>query len=226
MSRSTRPLLSLLRVSFGAVALLGAGCGSKPPTDPMPIAPLSDDLCPGDGRFALSADPASIRPAVPVDWIEIRHYTPGAADFVVSSSWGTRCATASDRPRCEAALAALPPMPRLGPGRYRDAVDLLLVYTRGDEVEALRTGADVLAFLGPIDTPAEAAWVGSWWGTYEVLCRQSIGRTPTGDWEVNFRAIGHCGGLYLQRMTVGVDGRQEWSLGRTTLEAPPDTVCY
>lgn len=135
-----------------------------------------------------------VTPASPVDYVGLR---------VVSRDWenpfdpyfrygsGTPCATATDVPACEAALAALP---ESGSWTYQSHVDeppssgQQFAYTRGDVVGALTTHAELLAFLGPIDSIVEATLVVKYgespWLSYYVDCKHGNARAVDGGFEL------------------------------------------
>lgn len=230
---SIRPLHAapwpFLRAATALALALASGCADGP-TDPLPVEELAESVCAGDGIFVLGADPTAVHPGVPVDWMEFRYYdAPGGSAFSVIGATGTPCAGASDRDRCAAALAALPHTPRMGPTSRmpRTPDDLLVAYTRGDEVGALRTPDALTVFLGAVDTRDEAAWLGSGWGLGAVPCARSVARRADGAWDVNVRVVGHCGGLFLERRVVRIDGASYFGPGRTTI-VPSTTPgpCY
>jgi hypothetical protein len=137
----------------GSPAADGGGPTAPPPSasglDAAMAAPAQDA-----GPLKLPAEPtcddyewrlaAGFLPALHVDYIADRDQGIDAPR--VFSSVGVACATAKDRPACEASLALQP--------------DLLrhLVTTQGDDVRMYTTRA-ATELLGAIDTPAEALWM-------------------------------------------------------------------
>jgi hypothetical protein len=96
-----------------------------------------------------------IRPAQPVDYLEIRKECCTASNIWVLRSTGERCKTATNAAGCEAAYdGVVVPATTLGGGFF-------VVFTRGDEVGAIGSADDLRAFLGPVDTADEAIFVAS-----------------------------------------------------------------
>ncbi len=100
---------------------------------------------------------ASIRPATPADYVELR----GAMhrETIVTKtheSVGTACARASDPASCKKALAAATSDHGFGQGCPPARCHEMLVYTRGDEVGVINDMPGLRAFLGPIDAKSEA----------------------------------------------------------------------
>ena len=143
--------------------------------DAGPFADESTFAC----ESPLSDVLGNLVPTEPVDYVELRARSVsfvdggldvGAGPGDASASHGAPCATATDHDACVTALAALS-FSRTGPytadGWYTDGsgglrypvapeTKELLVFTRGNQVGALRTTAEVAAFLGSIDTVEEA----------------------------------------------------------------------
>jgi hypothetical protein len=127
----------------------------------LPLAPVLDGLT----------------PTAPVDYLELRQRKTVALDadaatpdpVTAVATHGTACATAADKSACATALAGLVPgdAGAYTDGWYTDGdndgphlvgsyAKEIVVFTRGDTVGALRNTADVAAFLGTIDSLAEA----------------------------------------------------------------------
>ncbi len=171
-SRTTRLLQTAFQAAI-STALLGAcrdnadGSGPKPPpTTPVPTVTTASpppsgtattrvSLPPTQARFGQRCKGAlvsALKPKTPVDYLELRldYYSgmPETHEVVSTGETGTPCATAKDGAKCKAALADAIPKGTTG-GEY-------LVYTRGDDVGTVR-GKEIVAFLGTIDGPEEAA---------------------------------------------------------------------
>lgn len=100
------------------------------------------------------------RPAMNVDYLDLReidwHENPAIVDAV-----GARCDNAEDVDACWADVDALPTESEFVIQTFSDVCcqRRLVTYTRGDEVGAIGTGAELDAFLGTIDTAGDAALV-------------------------------------------------------------------
>ena len=133
-----------------------------------------------EGSFACAAPLPNIvgnlSPVTPVDYVELRTQALIANDDggaigapTASATHGTACATATNHDACTTALGALAIASAvdgwglddnaIGPGNVGTRPRQLLVYTRGDEVGALRTPTAVTQFLGSIDSIEEARLV-------------------------------------------------------------------
>ena len=178
-----------------------------------------------------------LTPVTPVDYIELRNQEwafgasrpQGAAMASVAS--GTPCATAANHAACLGALAALTPTSAIDGwlaaeppgGPSADAwVRQIVVYSRGDEVGALRTADAVAAFLGTIDSLAEARLVLQAHEERLVCTTVPSGsgyrRNADGSWELLIVGT-TCGGFipYRSRYVVAKDGT-------TTLVAKDQSV--
>lgn len=94
-----------------------------------------------------------VRPVVEPDYVEVRSAQRG------TRSRGERCATARDRGRCEEDYAAVDFVggERLLFGQTLEGWDpQIVIATDSDGVRVMRTADEVLAWLGPIDSPGDA----------------------------------------------------------------------
>lgn len=166
------------------------------------------DVCAGSGTFVLDGALASLTATRPMDYLELRrssadylggsglNYTP----WHVVASTGARCATATDRPRCEAAVAALTAddaamsahMYTLAHA-YPGGAALLLIYTRGDEVGSVTNAEEFARLFGPVDTVAEAAFLASKDEDIRVTCSRGASRV-SGGWELFGGSVYDCQG--------------------------------
>lgn len=167
-----------------------------------------------------------LTPVAAVDYIEVRNQgwmlgappVPQGATIKVVAN-GTPCATASKPSACNDALAVIAPksandgwlaVDPIGPGTQAE-VRQIVVYSRGDEVGALRTAADVTAFLGTIDSLEEARLVLQAQEqrlTCTTMPRKSgYRKNADGSWELLIVST-TCGGLipYRNRYIVAKDG--------------------
>ncbi len=142
---------------------------------------------------------ANLHPQVPTDFLELRVFR-GLGDGGIGTiepveSVGTPCASATDPASCATTLDVArndawgfrADGDQVGPGSY--AVHQFLLFSRGDEVGALRTPLDIARFLGSLDgfgearllvqsanaplactgTPARTGWRQNADGTFEFL---------------------------------------------------------
>jgi hypothetical protein len=155
-----------LRASLAAPLVL-TGCGVVlPPTsggtgiDLSGYAPVD---CDGSSLSVKGLSPQQPPPDAVQLWSSVSYNGPfpdpdgSQTSFTKVSSSGEACATASDRPACETALAQLKP-----PHGFRETCEQLcgryyLATTRGDEVTAYTSLEELKGFLGRIDTSQEAA---------------------------------------------------------------------
>jgi hypothetical protein len=104
---------------------------------------------------------------VPVDYLALR------SGSIVLESRGAVCSGAADPSGCRTALDALLETPEFSLGGTEWELDLYpLVGTRGDEVLRMGTLAELLGFLGNIDSVGEAQLVVATQG-YELRCGES-----------------------------------------------------
>jgi hypothetical protein len=187
-----------------------------------------------------------LTPVAPVDYLELRSQgwalgpprPQGAATPSVVS--GTPCATASNQDACLTALAALAPTSEADgwlaadPGGPRATTEVLqiLVYSRGDEVGALRKAGEVAAFLGTVDTQEEARLLlqaqGERFACTLDAPKSGYRRNSDGSWELLVVGNSCGGGIYTRkRYLVAKDGRttllaQDKSLGQTVCGRRPE----
>ncbi len=174
-----------------------------PPSDAQSDAPVDAR---GDARrdggpedfTAQVCSPADLltglAPAQPFDYLELRETLYQSIDggFVPSSSTalastGAPCSATADPAACNAALAAAlaafptPIFPDVGGFRLPNA--RYLVVRRGGNVQVVATRADLLSFLGKIDSPADARLLVRADG-YQPLCGKDSTRAVPGGYEV------------------------------------------
>jgi hypothetical protein len=166
-----------------ALALVVAGClpscgGRSEP---------ADLLC-DDGGLRLLA---GLKPSDPVDYLalyETMEFGAGEPPTLrLVAEEGEACATAVDADACQHALAdtlaVVPPETAFDKTEQVTAKDFF-VYTRDDGVYGFGDTAGMLDFLGPIDTPNEAALV-LWAADRPVAC-DALFEEATG-----YRAMSH-----------------------------------
>lgn len=95
-----------------------------------------------------------IRPAVPVDAMQLRQRNLSGPPVILTSS-GNECATATDPSACEMKLAAVSTTPGFHPCPG-NACGRSLATTTGDTVTSYTDSKALTAFLGLIDTPMDA----------------------------------------------------------------------
>ncbi len=122
---------------------------------------------------AAQAFVATLKTQLGVDWLSIRTVSgEDDAGVIDDHAVGAQCTTATDAAACAAAVQALPrPTAQLfayvgGPStiQYSD-----LVAIKGDVVTRIGTREELLAWLGPIDSPAKA-WLVAVQQRYRPLC--------------------------------------------------------
>ena len=163
------------RIFGAALAPLLVGCGID--EDQFTV-----DVC--SGGFHLLG---SIEPARPVDYLELRELDPEidpvfGETLRVVDSVGQKCSAASDVDVCLEKFAMLPTDSNLsGSNSVLSPTSTSLAYTRGDEVSAIPDLSDLVGFLRPIDTVADAVMVGTSAG-HELLCSEphQVGEHPEG----------------------------------------------
>jgi uncharacterized protein YqiB (DUF1249 family) len=127
------------------------------------------------------------------------------------SSQGEACATASDRPACLTAFAALRPSVGFGQRCVQLCNEYHLAVSSGDTVRAVSTIDQLREFLAPIDTPQEAMLI-AFANGYDINCMSLTegGAKPTaGGWEVLAQQGIACGaGTAITRhyLTVATNG--------------------
>ncbi len=233
-SASFPPLFrSILVAAFaaeGCTALVTAAPDAAAP-DANVIGPglPFEDVCPAEeGSYYVQNRLDALRGAARFDYLEMRtidrsnHWdgglNPNAMWMTVGTS-GTRCATATPMAACEAAFAAV--------GNDPSFSSTIFVYTRGNEVGALRSVEDFARLFAPIDTAAEAAFIAVYGHLVAVPCASSARPIASGGWEI-LGTTGSCSGgnggpLRITRVLVRVapDGTST----ATTLEATDGGYC-
>ncbi len=133
----------------------------------------------------------ALTPVEPATAYELRRGTKyDEEDPQVLSSFGTRCDDATDQPACEAAVDAIEPLDDQAGIRNDCAWKCwwtYIVWTRGDEVGLIDSLEDTAAFLGELDSAADAtlylyaAREDHWWSDAD-LQRGAIREVDDG-WE-------------------------------------------
>ncbi len=114
-----------------------------------------------------------LRPAVPVDGIELRAVDPRTGASTLLETVGRPCASAQDVDACRKALSET----KLPPNRWRiGTTDCamtgcmnVLVVSRGDVRTVIDGRGALVEFLGPIDTPEEAVLLAQTYD-YQIGC--------------------------------------------------------
>jgi hypothetical protein len=168
------------------------GCAAEA----IDLEQFSENLC--DGSYQMLG---AVEPAQTVDYLELRSAVihpwdeePSFGQPDVLDATGTRCSGASDSPACESQFDALELESEFV--RYGfDASDqhLSLGYTRGDDVDAVRSAASLDAFLGSIDAPGDAALLATLRG-HKMVCdgENDVGARGSG-FVLHTRTGGGCG---------------------------------
>jgi hypothetical protein len=139
---------SIRRVArVGLVAAVAAAAPACAPPGP-PDTSLFTSPCLTEGSLS------GVRPSKPVDYLELRERL-GTSGYHVLSANGTVCDSSTNPVDCQARFTALPTAPGFHPCYQRDCGHSLAM-TRGDAVQSYTNTKDLLAFLGPIDTPMDA----------------------------------------------------------------------
>lgn len=165
------PLFARILGAALASPLLAASSGAAPPEKPRPaagsyVAPACNSL----GELLVSG----LKPAKHVDFVQLRVMFTGAGHaphLNKQSQTGTPCGTASKPKACHTALEQLTPQKgfRANPCDIGICLRYFLAVSRGDKVVAIDTLEGLRAFLGPIDTPQEAALLAFTQG-YQLGC--------------------------------------------------------
>jgi hypothetical protein len=146
------------------------------------------DVCDGTPTFAPLLH---VTPKDAVDYLEVRSQMEfGEADgtlpqAVAAAKQGTPCKTAANASACQSALASL----RSAVGWKLPAEGMVppsrryLVYTRGDQVAAVTSLDDLAAFIAPVDSPYEAAFLATERG-HRIHCGQTNARPAAGGFEI------------------------------------------
>jgi len=221
-------------VLASAVGSLGGyGCAAEePPKDAegnvLPAA--FEDEASFTCTTPLSDVVSNLKPAVPVDYVEVRRQTfdsyakadagPPEIRLATRSSKGTPCSTATNNTACRAALTAAKVeektevsgwAPFTGGGNVQPATydRDFVVYTRGDEVGVARSMSELVKFLGPIDTLEEARLVLAT-QSREYTCvskPRKSGARENADGSFEILVSGQsCGGPFRTRLRVATNG--------------------
>ncbi|HBQ12555.1 MAG TPA: hypothetical protein DEF51_15885 [Myxococcales bacterium] len=191
----------------GPVADSGSGDGgtvtdSGTDAGPPPPPPPPATLCAGDVYQAVHGLTPTESPTYLGAWT----VGLGRSPIYALDEIGEACGDASDRAGCDAELQ------RAQEETWQNA----LISTTGDDVVVRTDPADVLAFLGTIDTPNEAALV-VWHAGYEIYCAgphlSSVETLPDGFRVYAYQAGGGCGEPWVTtRFTFHVSPAGEMTL--------------
>ncbi|MBN8232007.1 ferritin-like domain-containing protein [Corallococcus macrosporus] len=171
-----------LRASL-ATPLVLAGCG----TSSTNLTEYSKVECAPGGTLAI--DGLSIQPAQ--DYIELRQVTSyddqEPPTYVLRASSGEACATATDVPACQTALAEARSSDGFTGECIQVCFDYFLATTRGDEVKTWATMDALRQLIGTVDTAQDAALL-TFAAGYSLSCdaleRGAVKRNPDGSFNV------------------------------------------
>ena len=217
----------IVRGSFAAsLAATAAGC----PSDDLTLKPLdegfSEPTC-MDGQWDGLA---AIQPSARFDaavWRTASAYSPGMDEALV----GVPCANAGDMTACDAAWD------QAGKGDSSIGHEVgiqvsaweYVVVNRGDDVSTVGTRAELLDFLGPIDTPDEAVALARWDG-YQMRCDDrelsSVKSLEGGRYVVvGTRVTMTCAPVEESRFTVRVDADGQLTQVAAEVFSREDGLC-
>lgn len=197
-----RPFHTALRgVLLGSMAASLTAC-AKDGVDTSGLDPLACASA-SDGPLV------GVSSRVPADYVEVRQIEDGSAPGITSR--GVRCAGARDRTACEAAYAAIASGNEddltVGERGQRDVRNLFVV-TDVDGLHVYRTSAELLAWVAPIDTRADAVLAASIAG-YTVTCGDgasgAVGEAAGGYRVVGTRMTRDCDPVEKTRYLLSVD---------------------
>ena len=161
---------------------------------------------PGSDPVVLTGD--QVIPAEPATYWELRTYGEFSTAPTILISAGEKCAAATDPDACRVTFDALEPsMEGFGQNDGPDHYHSHLIVNRGDTTVFLSTRDELVAFLGDVDTPMEAALV-----TFADGLSVSNARAVAGGHEVLASEItAWCKPVITQRVLVLVsaDGKAE-----------------
>jgi hypothetical protein len=177
--RALESIVATVLASSAGVAVVAA-CDSTSSSSANDGGPILVDgglypVFPDQESFRCAAPlPANIleglKTVTPVDYLELREsrlpqFASRSTEPVVrTTQWsvGTACATATNKDACLTAFEGARNNDEHGWEATHDPVGMYqglrekLIFTRGNEVTSLRTAAEVVAFLGPIDSLEKA----------------------------------------------------------------------
>ncbi len=201
-----RALFSALVGTLGAAALPACSGSTIVATD------FDSNVC--DDELA------GVTPSEPVDYLAVRSdqdpQGTGAQPPETVVERGTPCATAQDKAACKSKLDALRPTDLQSPkavdffdGRY-------VVFTRGDEVGAVTTRADLQTFLAPFENPKDGALLLAEFTEHRISCDDSNARAAGKGFEFRTESGIACGsGTHLDANIVAVSSTGEISVTAT-----------
>ena len=166
MTGKTLGRYSSVRAALVALPVWAVACGPAP----LPDTTLFDSPdCTDDDSLTLDG----LRPAVPVDYMELRQRVPASEPKILSNT-GQECYMVTSGSKCQDALAAAETAPGFHPCSNTDCGHSLAT-TLGDTVSAYPDTKSLLGFLGVIDTPMDAVMMVYAQG-YDVSCTdKSVG---------------------------------------------------
>lgn len=158
----------ITRLLAASVAVVGtAGCAA--PGTVVTETEL-DTFAPPKCSASSILSVEGLSPAAATDYIALRDADgiDATAKVRLLSETGSKCATAANKTACLSALDAVPGAPG-----FNSCVDHpcphTLAVTQGDSARGIGTAAELLGFLGAIDTPQEAALV-AFAEDYDLSC--------------------------------------------------------
>lgn len=142
-----------------AAAPLQPDASTCPASDPLwedvDLATFTDLLLPAGEPVTLE-----VLPSEPATYWELRRYADLATSPEILASAGEKCAGATDPNECRRRLNELyPTADGFGQVDGLEGYRSHLIVNRGDSNTILSTREELVAFLGDIDTPAEAALI-------------------------------------------------------------------
>lgn len=213
----TTPRVLRLRTLFSAlVGTLGATAGASLPACSTVTIEASDfdtNVC-GD-------ELEGVTPSSPVDYLEVRSDSdlsgtaPGGAPTVVAKR-GIPCSTAQDKAACQSKLAALRPTKLQSPKAVDHFDGRYLAFTRGDEVGAVTTVAELQTFLEPFENPKDGALLLQEFTEHRIVCEGANARSAGSGFEFLTQTGHTCGeGTHLDAHVVSIASNGDLAVTET-----------
>lgn len=221
-SKSTGDLAASKNETTGTGQTPPATTPPTTPPNPPPPALAEVDVCDGADKLDLLA--GVTRGAGPTDFLDLRQETFGFYPPRSTSlaSTGTKCATATDKPGCEGALAAM----NLTEGWVPHSIGMMpgpthryLVWNAGDAVGAVTSLETLRAFVAPVENAKDAALLATATDEYRIKCdgTKNAKQTESG-WELTVESGHTCGaGAKHERHVLSVSTEGEVAIVSTTL---------